>query len=507
MKLSELMSNFNIDIIGNTDKEIAGITCDSRKVLFKNYLFAALSGTKEDGKKYIKDAIDKGAIAILTDDRTLANSNATYLCCSTETISEMFGKISARFYNEPSQKMKVFAVTGTNGKTTITYLLEKIFQHADIKLGVIGTISYEFGDFDIPAVTTTPQSCDLHELLARMKTLSADGVAIEVSSHGLAQNRIAGLNCDVAIFTNLTRDHLDYHKTMDAYKKAKFLLFEKFLAESQKSPKFAVLNLDDPAGKELSNKQIAGTNIVTYGIKSEADIRATDITLLKNQTEFNICIKNERREKKEKIREKIKTKLIGRHNVYNILAAVSCAYWQNIPLEKIVKGIEQFETVPGRFETVDAGQPFTVIVDYAHTPDALGNLIQTARTIKHRKIITVFGCGGDRDRSKRPLMGELSGRLSDYTIITSDNPRTEKPERIILDIEIGLQRIKCKNYEVIIERTEAIKKAISLCGPDDIILIAGKGHENYQIIGEIKIPYSDKETVSQIVSEIWKKSK
>ncbi len=491
MKIYELINNFDIKLYGDANIEIEGITYDSRKVQ-KNYLFVALHGTKEDGKNYIKDAISRGAVAVLTDDKTIKYGNTVFL--ATNDISDMLGKISSRFYDEPSNKMKVFAVTGTNGKTTITYIIEKIFENAGIKLGVVGTIFYRFGPLKISAPTTTPQSSDLHELLSKMKSAGAGGVVMEVS-HGLVQNRISGCDIDVAIFTNLTRDHLDYHKTMDEYKKAKFLLFEKFLNESEKEKKYSVINVDDSTGRELT-KIVQGT-VITYGIKSDAALKATDIEMLKNKTVFNVIIEG------KKI--KIETKLIGRHNIYNILAAIGCAYSQNMDLEKVADGIKKFETVPGRFETVNAGQPFSVIIDYAHTPDALGNLIQAARTIKHEKIITVFGCGGDRDRSKRPLMGEIVGRMSDYTIITSDNPRSEKPELIALDVEVGLQRVKCKNYEIVLDRTDAIKKAVELCSPDDILLIAGKGHENYQIIENEKIPYNDKEVVIKILTEKYGK--
>lgn len=476
---------------GDGNKEITGVTYDSRKVS-KDYLFVALHGTKDDGKKYIDDALLRGAVAVLTDDRTIKYDNTVFL--NTCDVSGILGKISSRFYGYPSAKMKVFTVTGTNGKTTITYILEKIFENVGIKLGVVGTIFYRFGELKIPASNTTPQSSDLHELFSKMKELGADGVVVEVSSHGLIQNRISGCDIDVAIFTNLTRDHLDYHKTMDEYKKAKFLLFEKFLAESKKEKKYSIINVDDSVGRELA--KIAKGTVITYGIKSDAEIVATNIEMLKNGTMFNIIIDG------KKI--KIETKLIGRHSIYNILASIGCAYSQNMELEKIAAGIKKFETVPGRFETINVGQPFSVIIDYAHTPDALGNLIQSARTIPQSgtsKIITVFGCGGDRDRSKRPLMGEISGRMSDYTVITSDNPRSEKPELIVLDVEVGLQKIKCKNYEIVIDRTEAIKKAISLCEPDDVLLIAGKGHENYQIIGNEKNPYNDKEVAIKILTE------
>jgi len=482
MKISELTKGMNVDIVGFSNIEISGISFDSRKVS-KGNIFAALHGSKDEGKKYIKDAIFRGAIAILTDDNAIIEKDATYII--SNNVSEALGVISSRFYNEPSKKMKVFAITGTNGKTTITYLIEKIFKDANINLGVIGTILYRFGDSKIPAPNTTPLSPELHELLANMRSNGADGVVMEASSHSLVQNRISGCDLDVAIFTNLTRDHLDYHNTMEEYEKAKSLLFNKFLKNSSKDKKYSIINIDDASGRNLV-KEAPGI-LMTYGIKTKADFRASDIIINKDKTEFIINTA------KDKI--KIETKLIGKHNIYNILAAFICAYCQNINIDSIVTSIKEFESVPGRFESINIGQPFTVIVDYAHTPDALGNLIMAAKTIKHRKIIMVFGCGGDRDRTKRPLMGEISARMSDYSIITSDNPRSEKPERIALDIEVGFQRIKCKNYEVIVDRTSAIEKAISICEKDDILLIAGKGHEDYQVIGDVKIPYNDKDVV------------
>lgn len=493
MKISEIIKGLEgIEVYGDREKEILGISYDSRNIS-KDCIFAALHGVADEGGKYIKDALSRGAAAVLTDNKKAVSDDAVYLISGN--VSDSLGKIASRFYNEPSKHIKVFAVTGTNGKTTITYLLEEIFKNAGIKSGVIGTIFYRFADMKVTAPTTTPQSSDLHELLSKMKQSGADAVAVEVSSHGLVQNRISGCDIDAAIFTNLTRDHLDYHKTMEEYKKSKFLLFEKFLAESVKKKKFSIINTDDGKGRELA-KTAPGT-VITYGIKSAAHIKAADIVTTKTGTEFSVKVED------KKI--KIETELLGRHNIYNILAAFACAYSQGISFEIIAAALKKFKPVPGRFEAVTAGQPFTVVVDYAHTPDALGNLIYAAKTIKHKRIITVFGCGGDRDRSKRPLMGELSGRLSDYTIITSDNPRTEVPERIILDVEIGLQRIKCKNYEVIADRAEAIAKAISVCDTDDILLIAGKGHENYQIIGDKRIHFNDKEVAIKILSEKYGK--
>jgi len=498
MKITDLIKGLDIEATGDGESEISGIIYDSRNA-FKNCLFAALHGSKEEGKKYINDAVSKGAAAVLTDDKTNAENNpllgnTTWLFCNN--VSETMGKVSSRFFKDPSASMKIFAVTGTNGKTTITYLLENIFRDMHIKLGVIGTISYRYGSIDIPALNTTPQSADIHKMLRKMKDLGADGAAMEVSSHGLVQNRISGCNIDAAIFTNLTRDHLDYHKTMEEYKKAKFLLFEKYLKESGKKNKFSIINSDDRYGNELI--KIVEGDIITYGIDSDADIRATDISMSRDRTEFSIVTAG------KKIR--IKTKLVGKYNIYNIIAAVGCAVSQNADISKIVESIEKFRPAPGRFETINAGQPFMAVVDYAHTPDALENVLSALKSISHEKIITVFGCGGDRDRLKRPLMGEISCRLSDYTVITSDNPRSENPERIILDVEVGFQRMKCSNYEVVIDRAPAIEKAIDLCGKNDILLVAGKGHEDYLIIGDKKIHFSDREVITDLLARKYRQN-
>ena len=497
MKIKDLVKGLKVAIDGNPETEISGIVYDSRDA-YAGCLFAALHGTREEGKKYIGDAAAKGAAAVLTDDSGVKAGDLgraiTLLAC--DDVSETLGEVSSKFFGSPSASMKIFAVTGTNGKTTITYLLEEIFKGQSVNLGVIGTISYRYGPVNIPAPNTTPQSSDLHRILRQMKDLGADGAAMEVSSHGLVQGRISGCDIDAAIFTNLTREHLDYHKTMEEYKNAKSLLFEKYLAKSAKKDKFSVINLDDPCGKELVNTAAGG--IITYGINSDARIKASGISAGRDGTDFTMEIEGRKM--------RVRTKLVGTYNIYNILAAAGCAFSQNADMTKVAESIEKFRPAPGRFETINAGQPFTAIVDYAHTPDALENILSAVRAIEHGKIITVFGCGGDRDRSKRPLMGEISCRLSDYTVITSDNPRSENPERIALDVEVGFQRIKCQNYEVIIDRAKAIEKAIGMCGTNDILVVAGKGHEDYQIIGEKKIHFSDRETLTALLAEKYGKN-
>jgi UDP-N-acetylmuramoyl-L-alanyl-D-glutamate--2,6-diaminopimelate ligase len=487
MKISELVKGLDVCVSGNPETDVSGITYDSRKVSAGD-LFVALHGAKDDGSRYISDAVALGASAVLVENGTVSAPREVASIFSSNAARSM-GVMASRIYGNPSKAMKILAVTGTNGKTTITYLIEKIFASSGMNLGVIGTISYRFGDINIPAPNTTPQSSDLHSILSRMKGLGAAGAAMEVSSHGIVQDRIAGCDIDTAIFTNLTRDHLDYHKTMDEYKKAKFLLFTDVLASSAKQKKFSVINIDDPAGRELAGK--AAGKVVTYGLTEGCDVYASGITLSRAGTDFSITACGQT--------VLFKTKLIGMYNVYNVLGAVACAFCQDIDIDDAALSLESFLPAPGRFETVDAGQQFMVIVDYAHTPDALENVLTAIKAIDHKRIITVFGCGGERDRSKRPLMGEISARLSDYTVITSDNPRSESPERIVLDIEVGLQRLANKNYETIIDRREAIKKAVEHCGPGDVLLIAGKGHEDYFIAADKRYHFSDREVVSEII--------
>jgi len=488
--LNSLIKDTNWEIIGKKDVNVTGISYDSRRTKSGD-IFFCMHGQHTDGEKFVNSAIENGAVAIFSDKKLELNNRATLVVVPDITLALAY--VSSKFYNFPSEKLQIIGVTGTNGKTTITYLLESIFNTAGISCGVIGTINYRIGKEIFPAENTTPQAPDLQEFLSRAVEKNIKVVVMEVSSHSLALNRVAYTKFNTGIFTNLTRDHLDFHKTFEEYFKAKAKLFESV-------EKFAIINIDDPWGEKLLN--IIKCPVITYGISNKKS--DFTITELKQNLVSSFYILNPK--KKEKI--KINTSLIGEHNLYNILASVICAFNFGIQPEDIRKGIENVKKIPGRLEKVECGQKFTVLVDYAHTDDALKNVLTTLNKLPHRRIFTVFGCGGDRDRSKRSLMGEVAVTLSDYVIITSDNPRSEDPEKIALDIEVGIHRVGKTNYEIIIDRELAIKKALSIANESDIVLLAGKGHENYQIIGDQKIHFDDTEIAKNfLLSKINKNGK
>ncbi|MDI6640781.1 MAG: UDP-N-acetylmuramoyl-L-alanyl-D-glutamate--2,6-diaminopimelate ligase [Elusimicrobiota bacterium] len=519
--LKSLIENTGFEIVGNINVEISGITYDSRKVKPKN-IFVAIGGMHTDGKNFISDAVKNGAVGIVTTEKISLRDDITQIIVPDTSVA--LGVLAARFFDFPSKKLTVIGITGTNGKTTITYLLESIFDKAKIPTAVIGTINYRFGNEILNAEITTPAASDLQALFAHALQKQFCNVVMEVSSHSLALNRVAQTEFDVGIFTNLTRDHLDFHKTMEDYFRAKLTLFEIINQQVEKSAKkFAIINIDDAYGRKIlecfNNKEFRYP-VFTYGFlnsvrnnpalrerrdvpyksgisnwvnKNKYDFSATNIEYNTNRTSFKINFQG------DSIR--ISTALVGKHNIYNILAAFSSAIKYGIDPEIAKSGIEEVKFIPGRLEKVDCEKPINVFIDYAHTDDALKNVLNTLRDIKHKRIITVFGCGGDRDRSKRPLMGEVAATLSDYVIVTSDNPRTEDPEKIVLDIEVGIRRINKQNFTIIIDREEAIKKAIEIAKSGDIVLIAGKGHEKYQIIGDKLVPFEDKEVVKRFLSK------
>ncbi len=480
IKLSVLLKSL-IDIRYSPDPDpyIVGISCYSNEVK-KGYLFVALRGSTFDGHKYISDAIKNGAAAVVyesvgADGMPRSGVNFIKVSDSRQALLEL----AAKFYNNPARQLKFIGVTGTNGKTTITYLLEAILKSAGYSPAVIGTINYRYKGCKIAANITTPGVLQLQSLFRRFADSGSDSVIMEVSSHALDQARTRGIDFEAAIFTNLTQDHLDYHKTMAAYFKAKSLLFK-----GLKKNALAVINNDDESGRKLKN--LTRARVITYAIDNPADLRATEINFDMHRTRIKISWKSKE--------FAIDSGLIGRHNVYNILAAVAYALQSGISIVKIKTAIERFKVVPGRLERVRNDRGLTVFVDYAHTDDALKNVITTLKSLPSRRIITVFGCGGNRDRSKRPKMGRVVTDLSDYTIITSDNPRHEKAADIIKDIKKG---IKGNNYCVIADRRGAIKKSLSLAEPGDIILLAGKGHENYQIINNRKFDFDDRKVVKE----------
>ncbi len=393
-------------------------------------------------------------------------------------------KLTTEFYGDPSSKIKVIGITGTNGKTTITYLIEALLKKANFQPAVIGTINYRFKNKTISSKNTTPSSVELQSLLARMSKEGVDYAIMEVSSHALDQDRAEGIKFHSSIFTNLTQDHLDYHKTLENYFKAKVKLFKNLAPNS-----VAVINNDDKYGRRIKN--LTKARIITYGIKNKADIIASDIKFDCRKTEFLLST--------PKLKINLETSLIGRHNIYNILAAIAWADKEGIDIVTIKSVIKEFSTVPGRLERITAGARFSVFVDYAHTEDALKNIITSLRNLSRRRLIVVFGCGGERDKTKRPKMGRIVSELSDYAVITNDNPRSEDPLEIIKDIKRGIRK---NNYCVIPQRMDAIRKSLALARPGDIVLIAGKGHENYQILKDRVIHFDDREAVKECLQSM-----
>ena len=460
------------------NKNISGITVkkvtnDSRKVE-RGGLFTALSGYSVDGYKFIDEAIGRGARIIISEkDFAVKDNVIKVLVKDTRSAAPL---IAANFYRNPSKRLKIVGITGTNGKTTITYIIENILKAAKIPTGVIGTINYRILGRKMPSRNTTPGPFELQALFGEMLKRGVKDVVMEVSSHSLDQGRVDQVSFDVGIFTNITKEHLDYHKTINKYFDAKARLFHKL-----KKNGFAVLNNDDSMVAGLKKRIKA--NLLTYGLNHRSDVMASNIRLSVDSSIFTV--------KTLKGSFEVKTKLIGKHNISNILASVAAAIALRIPLDIIKKGVESLDAVPGRLEIIDAGQPFKVFVDYAHTEDALYNVLSLFRGIvPDRKIITVFGCGGNRDSSKRPLMGAVACKFSDRVILTSDNPRFEDPSGIIAQIESGIKG-KFLNYDIVEERQDAIHRALKLASHGDVVVIAGKGHEKYQIIKDRTIPFDD----------------
>ncbi len=484
-------------ILGNPAISVTGIAYHSRNVQ-EGFLFAAIPGTREDGKKYIPEAITRGARSILVEEALdLPGLVQVVVPDGREALAQM----AAAFYGDPSSDLTLIGITGTNGKTTTSYLIESILAAGGWKAGVMGTVNYRYGGQVFPAATTTPESLDLQQNLAAMRGAGMTHAVLEVSSHALAMHRVRGCNFDVAIFTNLSRDHLDYHGTLENYFQAKELLFTQYLRESRKKERFAVINVDDPKGEELAH--LACGQIFRYGVKTRSEVWPERFTA-----------------GPEGLRARLKTPrgsldvaspLVGLHNLYNILAAVTAGEALGIPPATLSAGVADLQSVPGRLEPVPAVHGIRVFVDYAHTPDALERALDTLRRIRSGRLIVVFGCGGDRDRGKRPIMGQVAGRGSDLAVITSDNPRTEAPLRIIEEIEGGMAQTDLKKlsvedlqcaspalgYLVIPDRREAIGLAIRSAKGGDIVLIAGKGHEDYQILGPQKIHFDDREEATQ----------
>lgn len=481
MKLCDLLKSVDYTVIqGSEDIEIDHIAYDSRQVT-SNTLFICIEGFKVDGHQFALDAVKKGATALLVQKDIDIEDIPNYIAIiRVDNTREKMPYISANFYNNPVKQMKLIGVTGTNGKTTTTFLIAKILEQYNKKVGLIGTIENRIGNKKAEASRTTPESLDLQSLFAQMANEDVSHVVMEVSSHALELNRVDACDFEIGVFTNLTLDHLDFHKTMENYRNAKAKLFKKC--------NYGIINIDDPHGKEIIKQ--AECKVITFGIENDADFKAHNIVMNSKGIEFTVTFEG------QETRFHLNT--IGRFNIYNALGAIAAGYYLNVPLEVIKSALEEMEGVPGRVQRVESSKGFSVIVDYAHAPDGLENVLKTIKEFAEGRIITVFGCGGDRDRSKRPIMGEIAGKYSNYCIITSDNPRSEEPESIIDEIEVGMKKTNCP-YEKVVDRKEGIKKAIEAANAKDIVLIAGKGHETYQIIKDQVIHFDDVEVVRSIL--------
>lgn len=488
MKLKELLKNVQlVNYSGYDDLEVTGIAYSSRQVEPGN-VFVAIKGQKADGHDFLPEALEKGAAAVVSERPRPAGVEISW--AQVVEAREALALMAAVFYDNPSLKLKTVGITGTKGKTTITYILEEILKAAGYSPGVVGTIDYRWKDKKILAERTTPEAPDIQRILKQMVEDGVSHCLMEVSSHSLEFKRVLGIGFDIAIFTNLSGEHLDYHQTMENYFEAKKRLF--FLNHKRQA---SIVNIDDPWGQRLISELPMRT--ISFGFTPEALIRAESFSVEENGMKATVSYPGGKL--------KFTSALIGKHNLYNLLAAISAALVFSIPPQTIVKGISSLKSVPGRFELVPNNLGIKVIVDYAHTDNAMENLLETVRSLKPKRIILVFGCGGDRDRSKRPRMGEVAARLADWTIITSDNPRSEDPEKIIAEIEQGFHKAENRNYEKIADRKIAIEKALMMARKGDYVVIAGKGHETYQIFKDRTIPFSDVETAREILNEMEKK--
>jgi len=477
MQLKTLLTAISVrQIIGQPDRAVESIAYDSRRVQ-RNGLFVALRGEKFDGHDFIEQAVEKGA-SVIVAEREQKYPRATSV--AVENTRTALADLSAAFYGYPARKLKLAGITGTNGKTTTTFLIQHICEKAGVRCGLIGTVRYQLGERVLPAARTTPESLDLQELLAQIANAGCRAATMEVSSHALAQDRTRGLEWDVAVFTNLTQDHLDFHGTMKNYFESKLKLFTQLASQQKKRKPVAVINIDDRYGEQLLGKIDKSISLITYGMGVRADFRASNYRMEFGGTSYQLDARGKS--------YLVRIPLIGRFNVANSLAALAAANAMGIGVREAVLSLGKSPQVPGRLEMVPAKRQFQIFVDYAHTPDALLNVLKTLRELEPRRLIVVFGCGGNRDREKRPLMAQVVDLNADYAIITSDNPRKEDPAAIISQVERGF---RSSHYEKIIDRAEAIARAIALAQPRDIVLIAGKGHETYQEFADHTVPFDD----------------
>lgn len=485
MSLEKLLRNIDvISIKGCYDGEITGVTSNHRNVK-KGHVWICYEGVYVDGHKFMDLAINKGAKVIIGEKPPPDDLPADLVYVRTENGRIALAHAAANWFWHPADWLKLIGITGTNGKTSTSHFIEAIFRTARIRAAVLGTIGHRFGKKKFSAPTTTPDQMRLHRMFSEIVSQKIEHVIMETSSQGLSQHRLEGLNFHTGVFTNLTQDHLDYHGSIKKYLNAKLKLFQQL----DSSEGVAIVNIDDPAAESVIAE--VRSEVVTYSLRSTADLTARDLVSDLSGISFTAVTP---------IGEiQISLKMLGDYNIYNALAAIGVTLRYGLTAEQIQNGLSK-TIVPGRFELVDRGQNFAVVVDYAHTPDALENLLNAAQRIRENRLISVFGCGGDRDATKRPIMGKISTELADHTVITSDNPRTEEPDTIVKDIITGVN--EGESYEVILDRRQAIAHAIRMAESGDLIVIAGKGHEDYQIIGKEKLHFDDREVAGEILDQI-----
>ncbi|MBS4172422.1 UDP-N-acetylmuramoyl-L-alanyl-D-glutamate--2,6-diaminopimelate ligase [Bacillus sp. FJAT-49736] len=488
MKLHTLFNVLPFVKLPIDNPEVNELVQDNRKVTTGD-LFICIKGLTVDGHQFAEDAANRGAVAILAE-KPLDVSIPVIVVPDTKRAMAI---LADYFYGQPTKQLKLIGITGTNGKTTTSHLIEQLIRDANEKSGLIGTMYMRIGDRVVETKNTTPDSLTLQSTFKQMVDEDVKTAIMEVSSHALDQGRVFGCDYDVAVFTNLTQDHLDYHHTMEDYLRAKSLLFAQLgNSYNYNNPKYAVLNIDDPAYKKIQKETAA--HVVTYGIDNQtAQFAAKDIEMNSRGTSFTLV--------SPEGENRVHLQLIGKFSIYNVLAAISVGYVFNIPLESIIGSMEKVKGVSGRFELVNAGQAFPIIVDYAHTPDSLENVLKTVQQFAKKRIFVVVGCGGDRDKTKRPIMAQIACKYATDAIFTSDNPRSEDPEAILQDMEAG---VKDQKYVKMVDRKKAIHYAVQHAGDGDVVLIAGKGHETYQIIGDKINNFDDRLVASEAVQECKK---
>ena len=501
MTLQELIASLDKVLSeGDLQREVVSVTEDSRHVK-PGSVFVAIKGEHDDGHQFVRQAQMQGAVGVVVEDEGFLphdppGGGSTSALIRVKNSRKALGLLAAKLSGMPSVRLRMVGVTGTNGKTTVTYLAKSLLEAQGHRVGLLGTVGYVFGEERRVASHTTPAPDELQDMLNAMVNAGVDVAVMEVSSHALALDRVAGCEFDIVVFTNLTQDHLDFHHTLDAYFQAKLRLFTEYVDSGQKTrPKRALVNADDERASLILQRCSIPT--WTYGLHAHADIRAEAVRLSMGGTEFLVHSPHGRLT--------INSQLVGEHNVSNLLAAIGIGLEMGMTVPMIEQAVQSVAHVPGRFERIDEGQAFTVVVDYAHTEDALYRLLRAAQAITQGRIITVFGCGGDRDAGKRPKMGQVAARHSHLMMVTSDNPRTENPQTILTQIEEGIQSLlpeeRCP-YQIIPDRAEAIHAAVAEAKDGDLLLIAGKGHEDYQILGTRKIHFDDREEARKAIHRL-----